>query len=275
MLLQRVAVSIVGIPVIIGLTLLGGPVFTIAAGVIFTIAALEFYAATDPQSSGSGRTRRLFDLRLLSLIGAGGVALLVAAADNGFDWWTRALTLLVLLPFLPIILRGDTQTGLRDWLWTLGGLLYVGFLGSHLILLRDAPNTDGEDWVLLALFATFATDTAAYFVGRLLGRTKIASAISPGKTLEGSLGGFAAGFGTVLLLNWALDAGAGAEIIPLAVLLPVVAQIGDLAESLIKRGAGVKDASQVVPGHGGILDRLDSLLFTIPLVYYYLTWLIL
>ncbi len=284
MLLQRVAVSIVGIPVIIGLTLLGGPPFTVAAGLVLAIAALEFYPATDP-SSTSGETRTLRDQRLPGLIGVAGVALLVAAADNGFDWWARALTLLIVLPFLPLVLRGQTATGLRDWLWTLGGLLYVGFLGSHLVFLRDldnGPDFDGafdmelgEIWVLLALFATFATDTSAYFVGRLIGRTKITPAISPGKTLEGSLGGFAAGVGAVLVLNWALDAGAGAEIIPLALLLPLTAELGDLAESLIKRGAGVKDASRVIPGHGGFLDRLDSLLFTVPLVYYYLTWIIL
>jgi len=272
MLLQRVAVSIVGIPVIIGLTLLGGPLFTVAAGVVLVIAALEFYPATDP-ASAAGETRTLRDQRLPGLIGVAGVALLVAAADNGFDWWARALTLLVVLPFLPLILWGQTATGLRDWLWALGGLLYVGFLGSHLVFLRDVPN--GRDWVLLALFATFATDTSAYFVGRLAGRTKITPAISPGKTLEGSLGGFAAGVGAVLVLNWALDTGAGAEIIPLALLLPLTAELGDLAESLIKRGAGVKDASRVIPGHGGFLDRLDSLLFTVPLVYYYLTWIIL
>ncbi len=272
MLPQRVAVSIVGIPVIVGLTLLGGPLFTIVAGFVLTVAALEFYAATDPASAG-GETHRLLDQRLLGLIGAAGVILLLAAADNGLDWWTRALALLVILPFLPIILRGETETGLRDWLWTLGGLMYVGFLGSHLILLRDAPN--GGDWVLLVLLAIFATDTSAYFVGRLLGRTKIAPSISPGKTLEGSLAGFAAGLATVLVLNWALDAGAGVEIIPLALLIPAVAQLGDLAESLIKRGAGVKDASHVIPGHGGFLDRLDSVLFTVPLVYYFLTWIIL
>ena len=272
MLLQRVAVSIVGIPVIIGLTLLGGPPFTVAAGLVLVIAALEFYPATDP-ASAAGETRSLRHQRLPGLIGVAGVALLVAAADNGFDWWARALTLLVVLPFLPLILRGETTTGLRDWLWALGGLIYIGFLGSHLIFLRDAPN--GCDWVLLALLATFATDTSSYFVGRLIGRTKITPAISPGKTLEGSLGGFAAGFGAVLVLNWALDTGAGAEIIPLALLLPLTAQLGDLAESLIKRGAGLKDASRVIPGHGGFLDRIDSLLFTIPLVYYYLTWIVL
>ncbi len=272
MLPQRVAVSIVGIPVIIVFTLLGGPPFTIAVGLVLAIAALEFYPATDP-TSPAGETRSLRHQRLPGLIGIAGVALLVAAADNGFDWWARTLALAVVLPFLPPILRGETTTGLRDWLWVLGGLIYVGFLGSHLIFLRDAPN--GRDWVLLVLLATFATDTSSYFVGRLIGHTKITPVISPGKTLEGSLGGFAGGVGAVLVLNWALDAGAGAEIIPLALLLPLAAELGDLAESLIKRGAGVKDASRVIPGHGGFLDRLDSLLFTIPLVYYYLTWIVL
>ncbi len=272
MLLQRVAVSIVGIPVIIALTLLGGPLFTVAAGLVLVIAALEFYPATDP-AGAAGETRNLWHQRLPSLIGVAGVALLAAAADNGFEWWTRALALLVILPFLPSILRGETATGFRDWLWSLGGLIYIGFLGSHFVFLRDAPN--GRDWVLLALLATFATDTSSYFVGRLVGRTKITPTISPGKTLEGSLAGLAGGVGAVLALNWALDAGAGAEIIPLALLLPLAAQLGDLAESLIKRGAGVKDASRVIPGHGGFLDRLDSLLFTIPLVYYYLTWTVL
>src|SRR3990172_56134 len=263
MLPQRVAVAAVGIPVIIGLTLLGGPVFAIAAGFVLTFAALEFYVATDPELAG----------RPPGPTAPAGVALPVAAADNGFDWWARALPLSVVLPFLPLILRGQTATGLRDWLWALGGLVYLGLLGSHLVFLRDAPN--GRDWLLLALFATFATDTCAYFVGKAIGRTKIAPAISPGKTLEGSLGGLAGGAAAVLLLNWILDAGAGAEIIGLALLLPLAGELGDLAESLIKRGAGVKDASRVIPGHGGFLDRLDSLLITVPLVYYYLTWIIL
>lgn len=271
MLLQRVAVAVVGIPVIVGLVILGGPVYTIVAGAVLAFAALEFYAATDPASGGQPRS--LTNQRLLGLMGAAGVALLVAAADNGFEWWLRALALVVILPFLPPILSGDTTGGLRDWSWTVGGILYLGFLGSHFVFLRDAPN--GRDWVLLALFATYAADTAAYFVGRLFGRARIAPAISPGKTLEGTLAGIAGGFGAVILLNWLLDAGAGAEIIGLAVLLPIVAVVGDLAESLIKRGAGLKDSSQLIPGHGGVLDRLDSLLFTIPLVYYYLTWIVL
>ncbi|MEX0800615.1 MAG: phosphatidate cytidylyltransferase [Dehalococcoidia bacterium] len=264
------AAAAVGIPVIIAAILLGGPAYTIVVALVLTFAALEFFAATDP---AAGDHRGLLNQRPLAFIAAGGVALLVVAADNGFEWWMRALALLVVLPFVPIILASRAERGLADYLWALGGIMYVGFLGSHLVLLRDAPN--GRDWVLLAIFATFATDTAAYIVGRLFGRTRIAPAISPGKTLEGSLGGIAGGVAAVLALNWALDAGAGAEIIGLALLLPVAAEIGDLAESMIKRSAGVKDASHVIPGHGGFLDRLDSILFTVPLVYYFLTWLVL
>src|SRR3989304_3403303 len=164
MLPQRVAVAAVGIPVIVGLPLLGGPAFAVAAGFVLTFAALEFYVATDPELAGSGATHSLRDQRLPGLIGAAGVALPAAAADNGFEWWARALPLSAVLPFLPLILRGQTATGLRDWLWALGGLVYLGLLGSHLVFLRDAPN--GRDWLLLALFATFAPGTCAHFFGR-------------------------------------------------------------------------------------------------------------
>jgi phosphatidate cytidylyltransferase len=269
MLAQRAAVAAVGVPVIVGLILIGGPLYAAVVGIFLVIAALEFYAATDPEAPGGPVTRQ----RLPGLAAAAAVALRVLAADNGFEWWARALALAVALPFLPSILFGRPETGLRDWLWSAGGVIYVGYLGAHFVFLRDAPK--GEEWVLLAVFGTFATDTAAYFVGRAVGRTKLAPAISPGKTVEGSLGGIAGGAAAVIALNWLLDTDAGWDIVPLALLLPVVAELGDLAESMIKRGAGVKDTSHALPGHGGILDRLDSLLFTVPLVYYYLTWLIL
>ncbi|MBI2914045.1 MAG: phosphatidate cytidylyltransferase [Chloroflexi bacterium] len=304
MLAQRVATAIVGVPVILGLILWGGVAYSVAVAVILTIAALEFFAATDPQSQepgtrnkeqdasplaerarpgrpGEGEPRSFFErtlYRLLrqrppALLGAAAVALLVAGAHNGADWWSGALVLAVALTFVALILRGDVQAGLRDWLWIAGGLLYVGFLGSHLVFLRDLDG-DG-DWAIVAIFATFATDTAAYFVGRAIGRTHIVPAISPGKTLEGSLAGLAAGVAAVLFLNWVTGLREDAlEIIPLALLLPIAAEIGDLAESLIKRGAGVKDAGQLVPGHGGLLDRLDSILFTVPLVYYFVIWVV-
>ncbi len=276
MLAQRVATAVVGVPVILGLIVWGGPAYSLAVAAVLVVAALEFFAAADPQGPPPSTTieaLRLLVSRPLALLGAVGVALLVAGAHNGADWWNGALVLAIALVFLTLVVRGDVSAGLRRYLWIAGGLVYVGFLGSHLVLLRRLA--EGRDWVIIAVFATFATDTAAYFVGRALGRVHITPRISPGKTLEGSLGGLAGGFAAVLLLNWITGSPAGAgEAVFLALLLPPAAEIGDLAESLLKRGAGVKDAGALVPGHGGLLDRLDSILFTAPLVYYFVTWVI-
>ncbi len=285
MLAQRLITAAVGLPIILGLILLGGAVYTVAAAVILALGALEFFAATDPEDMGTALTaaarprlqqtvRPFYRQRPPGYAGAAAVALMVAAADRGFDEWTGALALAVATVFLLAILRGDPQAGLRDWIWIIAGVAYIGFLGSHLVLVRDLD--DDGDWALLAVFATFATDTCSYFVGRAIGRVHIAGAISPGKTMEGYAAGLAGGFAAVLLLNrvTGLDASAG-QIIPLALLLPPVAMIGDLAESLVKRGAGIKDTGELLPGHGGFLDRMDSVLFTAPLVYYFVLWAIL
>lgn len=280
MLAQRVLTALVGIPVILSLIAVGGALFSVAAGLILALAVVEFWSATDPEEAlPSARPRiqraprNLLQQRPPAYLAAAAVALLVAGAHNGFSEWLGALALAVALSFLFVILRGDTAGGLRDSAWIMAGVLYVGFLGSHLVRLR-ALDEDG-DWVILALFSTFAADTAAYFAGRALGRVHIAPAISPGKTLEGSAAGLAGGFAAVLFLNWITGLRAGVnDILPLAVLLPAAAIVGDLAESLIKRGGGVKDASGLVPGHGGFLDRLDSVLFTTPLVYYWVIWVV-
>lgn len=280
MLLQRVVTAIVGVPIILALIISGDAVFTVAVAVVLALASLEFFSATDPENAIPGHprlraaTRGLHEQRAPAFLGASAIVLLVVAVDTGFDEWTAALGFSVAGTFLFLILRGDAHSGLRDWLWIIGGLAYVGFLGSHLVPLGDLGR-DG-DWAVLAVFSTFATDTCAYIAGRTLGRVHITPSISPGKTLEGSLAGLAGGFAAVLLLNWltGLDVDI-LEMLPLAVLLPIVAMIGDLAESLVKRGGGVKDAGDLVPGHGGLLDRLDSVLFTAPLVYYYVIWAVL
>jgi phosphatidate cytidylyltransferase len=280
MLLQRVATAVIGVPAILLVVWAGGAWFSVFLGILLFIAALEFYAAVSPPPTNATlvenplaaispvRLPRLLNQRPLGLMGAAFTALLVAAAHHGGDWWAGTLALAAVFPFLWLILRGDSEGALPDWLHTVSGVLYVGWLGSHLVLLRHLDN--GRDWVYLAVFATFANDTSAYFVGRAIGRTRLVPRISPGKTVEGSLGGILFGALGVVLLNYALGLRLDVwPLIPLAVLVPVAAQLGDLAESLIKRGAGVKDAGVLVPGHGGFLDRLDSVLFTIPVVYYY------
>ncbi|TMF13174.1 MAG: phosphatidate cytidylyltransferase [Chloroflexi bacterium] len=282
MLLRRVLSAAVGIPVIVALILIGGVPYTVAVAIILALGVLEFYAATDPETSATSaaypRLRRaaptLFGQRMPAFAGCGGVVLLVAAAYGGLDELTGALAGLIAGVFLILILRQDAQTGLSDWLWIVGGLAYVGFLGAHLLLLRDLD--DGREWVFVAVFSTFVADTAAYFVGRALGRRQIAPAVSPGKTVEGGIAGLVAGFGAVFIIVWVVGLDVDElKLLPLALLLPAVAVVGDLGESLIKRGAGVKDTSDLVPGHGGFLDRLDSVLFTTPLVYYFVIWVVL
>jgi phosphatidate cytidylyltransferase len=154
---------------------------------------------------------------------------------------------------------------------TLLGVLYVPFLGSHLISIRT-----GFDPVLSAHLLSFfflvlmGADTGAYYTGRAIGKRKLAPSISPGKTWEGVVGGILAALGMAVLAHfWFFRELPLKFILPLAAIMTVVGIFGDLAESALKRGAGAKDAANLLPGHGGILDRLDSLLFNAPLLYYF------
>ncbi|HYM15150.1 MAG TPA: phosphatidate cytidylyltransferase, partial [Dehalococcoidia bacterium] len=161
-----------------------------------------------------------------------------------------------------------------DVFWTLGGVTYVGFLGGFMVLLRDL-DADGRSWVYLTVLSTFAVDTGSYFVGRTIGRRPLAPTISPKKTVEGFLGGYVAGFAAVVVLNTAFGIGVDpGRITLLGALLPPVAALGDLGESAVKRAMGIKDASGLIPGHGGVLDRLDSILFTFALVYLFTQWVL-
>lgn len=280
MLVQRVATAAVGIPIIIAVILVGGALYVAVAAAILALCILEFFHAVEAPgtSAGAALTERLSEVFLqrkpIAYVAAGAAVVLAIAADNGFDDWTGAFAGAIAVSFIFLILTRDAQAGLQDWVYTVAAVAYIGFLGSHLVLLRDAP--EGKEWVLLAVFSTFIADTFAYFVGRSIGRTKIIPEISPRKTLEGTAAGLISGIAAVIALNYALglDADLG-EIAPLAVLLPVAAFFGDLAESMIKRGADIKDTSDFVPGHGGFLDRIDAVLFTTPLVYYWLIWVIL
>jgi phosphatidate cytidylyltransferase len=261
MLAQRVASAAAGIPIIFLLVWAGGGWYAGAVSFIVLVAALEF------QLAHYGR------LTPLGVLAAGLAAAVPAGAFVGLDWVVWFTLGGVLIPLVWVTLRADPDTALVDWSWALTGLLYVGFLGAHLVLARELYN--GQDWVLLAVLGTFATDTAAYAVGRSIGTRKLAPTISPGKTVEGTLGGIAGGFAAVVLANYFLGLRLEAAlIVPLALLLPLAAVMGDLAESIMKRGMRIKDASHIIPGHGGFLDRLDSILFTVPAVYYFVIWVV-
>ena len=156
---------------------------------------------------------------------------------------------------------------------TLLGVFYLAFLGGFLIAMRVGfENIPGLSTKLLLFFfiVIFASDAGAYFVGKAIGKRKLVPKISPGKTWEGLFGGIAAAAGAAAICSATFFPELPYKFsLPLAGVMAVVGVLGDLAESAIKRGAGAKDAATILPGHGGLLDRLDSLLFNAPILYYF------
>jgi phosphatidate cytidylyltransferase len=154
---------------------------------------------------------------------------------------------------------------------TLLGVLYIPLLGSHLVALRTGfPPSLSSHLLSFFFLVLMGSDAGAYYTGRALGKRKLAPSISPGKTWEGAVGGLVAALAMAALAHfWFFRELPLKYMLPLAAIMTVLGILGDLAESALKRGAGAKDAANILPGHGGILDRLDSLLFNAPLIYYF------
>jgi phosphatidate cytidylyltransferase len=153
---------------------------------------------------------------------------------------------------------------------TLLGVCYINWLLGHVISLRALP--DGVQWVLLMVWVTWIGETAAYTVGSLAGRHKLAPGVSPGKTLEGAIAQLAGSLLAALTAGGWLFPGLGLrDAVAVGVLLGLLGQVGDLVESALKRSVGTKDTGHIIPGHGGMLDRIDGLLFNAPVLFYYVT----
>ena len=256
-LVLRLATAAVGIPLLLLLVWAGGLWLT---ALVVTAALLGLQ-----ELFGLGGVNRQWSQRLPGIIFA---AFLVIAGREVGVW----AVLLVAAGLLFLLLSHRwTPASARPWLLTLGGPLYLGGTLAHALLLRELEQ--GTAWLLLAILVTFSVDTAAYFIGRALGRHRMAPRVSPGKTWEGAVGGLAGGIGASTLLVWTFDLPLVLAFAPLLGLgVALVAQAGDLVESAIKRAADAKEAGRLLPGHGGILDRLDSVVLTLVLVYHVAKW---
>jgi phosphatidate cytidylyltransferase len=196
--------------------------------------------------------------------------LVAASVIAGMRPWTGAALSVAVIGGLVFALfrRGDLPVAVGRLGLLLLGVLYVGFFIPHVALLRQQP--EGWRWVLFTVYSAMGSDSGAYFAGRAYGRRKLMPAVSPSKTVEGAVGGLvgAAIIGALCWLVFFRELPLG-ETLGVAVAIGVLAQLGDLCESALKRGFGAKDSGWIIPGHGGILDRLDSLLFPFVFSYYY------
>lgn len=214
------------------------------------------------------------------------VLVAVVQTRTRLDLAGLTLFLVLLVTLVAELPRQDRENALQNWALTLSGALYIGWTFAHAVLLRHITHPlnvaparvfaldSGAAWIATALLITFASDTSAYFVGRAIGRNRLAPYISPKKSWEGAIGGvigaMLAGVLLVILLGLPISLSAG---VLLGGAGSIAGQAGDLAESLIKRQVGAKDSGNLIPGHGGLLDRADSLLFAFPVIYYLAYWL--
>ena len=251
----RTMSALIGAPILLTLVYFGGS-YTFFLVTLLTLLALrEFIQIGDKIGIRTWtKLSTLFALIwLISLV-------------NGGDKWMLPILLFWLLIGFGRFALTYPGTTLNEANFNILSVFYTVVLLSHLYLLRQLPR--GIEWTFLTIFLVWSTDTGAYLIGRQFGRNLLAPKVSPKKTIEGSLGGLLFSIGMAVGF-WRLVGGAPIwTYILLAIVIGTSAQIGDLFESAIKRSAGVKDSGKLIPGHGGILDRFDSLIFALPLVYY-------
>ena len=270
-LARRAVVALIGAPIALGIIWLGGAPLATLAGALSGIAAWEYYRI----ARDGGTT----PMSVVGIVLSAMIPLAVHAQQLGV--FAVPLVVWILVPLFVLALsiwtRGVDGKPLGAAATTIFGALYTGGTLSYIYALRyfgyAVGDTAGALVVIMPVVLTWASDTGAYFTGRLVGGPKLIPSVSPAKTISGAVGavvatvGACAAFVHYLLKPQAQLAFSPTGLVIFAVCISVTAQIGDLTESLLKREAGVKDSGTLFPGHGGVLDRLDSLFFVLPVTY--------
>ncbi|MDX9787745.1 MAG: phosphatidate cytidylyltransferase [Desulfobacterales bacterium] len=261
--LKRWLTSLVALPLLVLLIFKGGVAsFSIFMGIIMVLAVWEYTRII----SGEADAAHLNPLSFVNILS--GMALIWAAS-------TRHPALFPLILSFSLILTGfislrrfqyDADISRKAAFVALGGI-YIPLAMAYAVMIRQEPS--GGQWVFFIACVIFAGDTGAYYAGTYFGTHKLCPSVSPGKTIEGAIGGLAAniGIGVVYKLLF-LPAVSMTESLIFCLAIGSAGQIGDLFESVLKRSAGVKDSGNILPGHGGILDRIDAILFALPVAYF-------
>lgn len=257
MLGLRVISALIGIPILIGILYVGDLLLAGSLLLLIILGTLEFQEFI---KKANGKAM-IFPVLLGQVVFSLGVG-------SQCPHWS---SIGILVMFLSTLIQGlikFPKYNLLDFSVNLFLLIYVGWTLNHLILLR---NLDQGFWLVMFLFLIiWSSDTGAYFAGRFMGKNKLAPQVSPNKTIEGSVGGLLLSIIVAIIYNYYIKLFSLPVVLILALLLSVMGQIGDLIESALKRLVGVKDAGNLIPGHGGILDRFDSTITTAPVFFYLL-----
>ncbi|HKR61769.1 MAG TPA: phosphatidate cytidylyltransferase [Pyrinomonadaceae bacterium] len=269
--MSRILTALVVLPILIASILVSWlqPLFVLLAAAALTLGLFEFYVLAKKR-----------DLKPDAVVGYLAAAALFVVFYIVRPWQLLDMLFLlqaVLIVFIPAAMIAATLRGapfekmLASTGATILGVLYVVFLGGHLVSLRTGfPQSLSADLLSFFFLVLMGADTGAFYAGKTLGKHKLAPTISPGKTWEGVIGGVVASLVMATLAHYWFFRELPLKIaLPLAAVMTVIGILGDLTESALKRGSGAKDAAKLLPGHGGILDRLDSLLFNAPLIYYF------
>ena len=272
-LITRIATAVVAVPILLLIFYHGGVYYLALMCLIAALCSVEFFELAGPDIR---KTRKIY-ITAISL-------LLIISAFLDFMLMNLLFTFLIFLSIILEFRKKDFSDCLRDLGMTLLPLIYFGWMLAHAVLLRNIPGGEGalnygsfgqgpEDigffLVVLAVSCTFLNDAGAYSFGKAFGKKKLASHISSGKTVVGLIGGFVVSVLSAFVVNIVFSNPLPTLWVVLyAVIIAAAAVAGDLFESTIKRGAGVKDSGSLIPGHGGVLDRFDSLIFVFPCTYY-------
>ena len=253
--LSRLLVAVVLLPVVLGIVWAGGW-WLFALALVGGLAALhELY-------------RMARGLHPIVLGGYAGLVLaLLGAQLGGLTWVIGGVLATVPAALLVFFVSSVRQNAVAAFATTLLGVVWIGGGLAYLMLVRDIPD-NGRLLVFTVLLTVFADDTAAFFVGRTIGRHRLAPAISPGKSWEGLVGGTAAGVAVTFFALYEQDVVSTGDSLLLGLAIGAAATLGDLFESAVKRDLGVKDSGRLLAGHGGMLDRVDSLLWAGPAAYF-------
>ena len=263
MLRQRILTATIALPILIATIWFGKPWFTLLVAAMAVLGSLEFYRL--PSHS---------KIQPITYLGTAWVLLLILSPHCPYAAATPLLiTSAIIISLIWLLFQSSREQAFTNWAWTMAGILYIGWMLSYWVALRNLDA--GRDWVFWGVLTTIASDISAFFIGRTWGKRPLAPAISPGKTWEGAIGGLLAAVVVSLVLTTIFSLPLNYwQTILLGCGISIFAQLGDLVESLLKRNVDAKDSGRLLPGHGGILDRIDSLLFTGVVVYYCVTLVI-